>query len=370
MISGLRRLLLCPAPFAPLVFILAAGGALVAGCAGHGGGSSGAAGSSGTGSAGKGGTGGVVSSGAGGTGNGGTGTGSAGVGGAGGGPGGGVGGAGMTGGAGTGGTIGQAGTGGHAGTTGGAGSTGSGGTAGHAGGSGGAATGGGGTAGTAGGNPCSARPGLIFCDTFEAATTTAPPAPWTTTGTVTVDSSTPAHSGKKSIHIGDTTNDYDTLLVLHDAAVLPTASGRFYFRVFMQVGAPLSAQHNTFILSDLFAAQGSGNALRLGEDDNMLMFTLDGDAHAALSNANYYNDGKPGIQLTPGAWTCLEVLLDSKKPEIDVWVDSTEVPDLHHTDFPIDDYDNLRFGFEKYAGPAMDIWYDDIAVGTQPIGCD
>jgi hypothetical protein len=220
------------------------------------------------------------------------------------------------------------------------------------------------------GNPCATRAGLIFCDTFEAATSTTPPAPWATTGTVTVDSTTAAHSGKKSIHIGDTTNDYDTLLVLHDAAVLPAPGGRFYVRVFMQISMPMSAQHNTFILSDLFAAQGSGNALRLGEDDNMLMFTLMGDTHAALSNANYYNDGKPGIQFTPGAWTCLELLLDSKKPEIDVWVGGVEVPDLHHTDFPIDDYDNLRFGFEKYAGPAMDIWYDDIAVGTQPIGCN
>lgn len=25
---------------------------------------------------------------------------------------------------------------------------------------------------------------------------------------------------------------------------------------------------------------------------------------------------------------------------------------------------------EQYAGPAGDLWYDDIAVGTMPIGCD
>jgi hypothetical protein len=264
------------------------------------------------------------------------------------------------------GTTGAAGAAGHGGSVG----TGVAGTSGGAGTAGGAGTSGGAGAGGAG-DPCSSRQGLIFCDTFEGATSTVPPAPWTTTGTVTVDSTTPAHSGQKSIHIGDTTNDYDTLLILHDAAVLPTAAGRFYVRVFMQISMPMSAQHNTFILSDLFANQGAGNALRLGEDDNMLMFTLDGDTHAALSNADYYSDGNlPGIQFTPGAWTCLEMLLDSKKPEIDVWVGGVEVPDLHHTDFPIDDYDNLRFGFEKYAGPAMDIWYDDIAVGTQPIGCD
>jgi hypothetical protein len=225
-----------------------------------------------------------------------------------------------------------------------------------------------------GSSPCT-EPGLLFCDDFEAATTTTPPAPWSTSiignGTVTVDGVTPAHSGTKSIHVSDDDSDYDTLLVLHDASVLPAPAGRFYVRAFIRLGAAMSAGHNTFVLADLFASQGQGNDLRLGEDDQMLMYTVMGDAHGALSNADYYDDGMmPGIQFTPATWTCLEVLLDSKKPEIDVWVDGKEVPDLHHTDFPLDDYDNLRFGFEKYAGPAMDLWYDDIAIGTEPIGCD
>ena len=42
---------------------------------------------------------------------------------------------------------------------------------------------------------------------------------------------------------------------------------------------------------------------------------------------------------------------------------------MHHTDYPLDNYDNLRFGFEKYAGPALEAWYDDIAVGSERIGC-
>ncbi len=62
-------------------------------------------------------------------------------------------------------------------------------------------------------------------------------------------------------------------------------------------------------------------------------------------------------------------MLDSAAPEIDVWLEGVEIPDLHHTDWPLDDYDALRFGFEKYAGPVREIWYDDIAIGTEPIGC-
>ena len=224
-------------------------------------------------------------------------------------------------------------------------------------------------------DPCAARAGLLFCDTFEAATGTQPSAPWSTSingsGTVTVDGSTPAHSGTKSIHISDGDADYDTLLMLHDASLLPAPSGRFYVRTFIRLGAAMSAGHNSFILSDVFASQGQGNNVRLGEDDKMLMYTVMGDAHGALSNANYYSDGMmPGLAFTPLTWTCLEILIDSKKPEFDVWVGGAEVADLHHTDWALDDDDTLRFGFEKYAGPAMDVWFDDIAIGTQPIGCD
>ena len=139
----------------------------------------------------------------------------------------------------------------------------------------------------------------------------------------------------------------------------------------MRLGAAMTSGHNSFILADPYAMQGTGNNLRLGEMYGMLMYTIMGDSHAALSNQNYYNDGnKPGVAFAPGTWVCLEVLIDHTAPEIDVWVDGTEVPDLHHTDFPLDSYDSVRLGFEKYAGPGSDIWYDDVAVGTARIGCN
>jgi hypothetical protein len=138
----------------------------------------------------------------------------------------------------------------------------------------------------------------------------------------------------------------------------------------MRLGAAMTGGHNTFIVGDLAASPGGGNALRIGEQNAMLMYTVMGDAHSALSNQNFYNDGKPGVVFPPGGWSCLEVLVDHGGPEIDVWVDGTEVPDLHHKDFAVDSYDSLRFGFESYAGPASDIWYDDVAIGTARIGCN
>jgi hypothetical protein len=172
------------------------------------------------------------------------------------------------------------------------------------------------------------------------------------------------------VHVHATDNDYDTLFVLHDATILPAPNGRFFLRAYMRLSRAMAGGHNAFILADPFAKQGTGNNVRIGEMNAMLMYTIMGDGHGALSNQNYYNDGKPGVAFTPSAWVCLEALIDHTKPEIDVWVDGTEVPDLHHTDWPLDSYDSVRFGFEKYAGPGIDVWYDDIAIGTERIGCN
>jgi hypothetical protein len=231
-----------------------------------------------------------------------------------------------------------------------------------------------GAAGSAGANadPCSARPGLLFCESFEAVANGALPDDprWTTTiigeGTLGVDASI-GHTGEKSLLVHGLS--FQTLLTFHDATILPPASGRLFVRAFVRLAEPMTGGHNTFIIADTAAAPGQGNAARVGEMAEMLMMTVTGDTHGALSNDNHYTDGLPGVVFPPGEFTCLELLFDSAAQEINTWVEGVEVPDLHRTDWPVDAYDALRFGFEQYAGPVSDIWYDDIAIGTEPIGC-
>jgi len=234
------------------------------------------------------------------------------------------------------------------------------------------------------GNPCSARAGLLFCDDFEAWPTGSAPAGtrWTTqaaTGAITVDSTTasaPAHSGSRSVHFVPTSNSFQTFLVFHDPATLPAPGGKFFLRFFIRPAAGMTGGHNTFVTADLFANAGQGNAVRVGEQNHMLMMTVAGDSHAYLSNQNFYNDGKPGVVFPAGAWTCFEMSFDPASTTLDVWVNGTEVPDMHPTNITLDTYDALRFGFEKYAGldadagaATLDLWYDDVAIGTQRIGC-
>ena len=187
-------------------------------------------------------------------------------------------------------------------------------------------------------------------------------------GSVQVEDGPNAHSGSKSVHVhGD---GYQALLTYHDAANLPQPSGRFFVRAFLRLEDAMTGGHNTFLLADTFAAPNVGNALRVGEQNAMLMMTVGGDTHGYLSNQNFYNDSKLGAVIRPKTYACLELLLDSSKSEIQVWLDGPDVTDLHVTDLPHENYDALRFGFEKYAGPVSDLWFDDIAVGSERIGCD
>ena len=161
---------------------------------------------------------------------------------------------------------------------------------------------------------------LLFCDDFEARTGLT--GPWTAqlngSGTVAVDTTT-GHSGTRSVHVHAGDSDFDTFFVLHDATVLPAPNGRFYLRTYVRLGRAMSAGHNAYLIGESVSSAG-GNTLRLGEMNEMLMYTISGDTHGALSNQNYYSDHKPGVSFPASAWVCLELLIDHAKPEIDVWV--------------------------------------------------
>lgn len=230
----------------------------------------------------------------------------------------------------------------------------------------------GGGAGGGSGDYCGARAGLSLCENFETQTAGAAQAkaPWAPAingdGQVLIDDQV-AHSGKQSLKIHG--SGFTTFLVLNGAPFPPT-SGPLHVRMYVRLAEAMTGGHNTFLVADTQAAPGAGNAFRLGEMNAMLMYTVMGDTHGALANENYYNDHLPGAALTALTWSCVEVLLDHQKPEVQVSLDGKAIADLHHTDWALDAYDTLRFGFEKYAGPVSDVWYDDIAVGTAPLGCN
>jgi hypothetical protein len=55
-------------------------------------------------------------------------------------------------------------------------------------------------------------------------------------------------------------------------------------------------------------------------------------------------------------------------------IDGTSTPDidaqwLRRPDWR-PDLSDLKLGWESYSGQAMTLWFDDVAIGTQRVGCD
>ena len=97
----------------------------------------------------------------------------------------------------------------------------------------------------------------------------------------------------------------------------------------------------------------------------------------SASRDGMYDDG---TRLPVRAWTCFEFEFDGDHDELRVWMNATELDRLHVTDWNqfghgqmLDwspQYERLRIGYQSWnADTPIDVWYDAVAVDTQPIGC-
>ena len=53
-----------------------------------------------------------------------------------------------------------------------------------------------------------------------------------------------------------------------------------------------------------------------------------------------------------------------------MFVNGTEVTALHVSDWGPYTYDIFKFGFENYGGAVRTLWYDDVVVAPEQVGCN
>lgn len=209
----------------------------------------------------------------------------------------------------------------------------------------------------------------LFCDDFEASSSFG--SAWTSRlngdGTVTIDTAQ-AHSGMNSVHVNAT--GYQTFVALAGAPVFPAPETGLYVRVYIRLAVAMPTGHNTYFEAGPTGDTDAQHETRVGVQQAMLMVNQPAGDRAVLSNQNYYTDMMIGPHLEAEQWACLEVFFHPAASELRAWLDGAEIGDLHLTDWQQDPLGELRFGYEKYAGPNAEIWYDDIAVSGEQIGCE
>jgi hypothetical protein len=234
--------------------------------------------------------------------------------------------------------------------------------------------------------PQSPDAGLPLADGFEGASVGGPPNPalWSVTrpgcsgsGTLSVDDSQ-AHTGKHSVRI-DGGGGYCDHVFFGNASVISALGGQVYARLFVRLGAPLGAGHVTFLaMKD--EADG-GDDVRMGGQDMVLMYNRQSDdATLPVLSPTGVGDSVMPVAET---WVCIEFHFDEGAGTIDTWVDGREVSGLVENGTATPDIStqwlsragwrpslsDFRLGWESYSGQAMTLWFDDVALANDRIGC-
>ncbi|MEV4340541.1 cellulose-binding domain-containing protein [Streptomyces sp. NPDC049590] len=225
--------------------------------------------------------------------------------------------------------------------------------------------------------------GAVLCSDFENQTGTSPSGDWRFTapdcqgtGAATVDTAV-AHSGTKSLRV-DGRAGYCNHAFVAAATDLSTVGPVLYVRMWVRHTTALPSSHVTFV-SMPDSSQG-GRALRVGGQNGALQWNRESD------DATLPAQSPAGVALSKplptGSWQCLRFAIDTSAPKLDTWLGDQQVPGLHADGVPTQDIDQqwlsrttpprptaLRLGWESYGSGDDTLWFDDVAVGSAPIGC-
>ncbi|MER5629766.1 cellulose-binding domain-containing protein [Streptomyces nitrosporeus] len=221
------------------------------------------------------------------------------------------------------------------------------------------------------------------CEDFEDQTGPAPAGDWKFTapdcqgtGTAAVDTQI-AHSGTRSLRL-DGRAGYCNHAFVATTADLSTVGPVLHVRMWVRHTTALPAAHVTFV-SMPDSSQG-GKALRIGGQNGALQWNRESD-DATLPAQSPTGVGLSRL-LPTDSWQCLRFAVDTSAPGLDTWLNDEQVPGLHADGVPTQDIDQqwlsrttpprptaLRLGWESYGTGDDTLWFDDVVVGSSPVGC-
>ncbi|MCA9562873.1 MAG: hypothetical protein KC561_05250 [Myxococcales bacterium] len=227
---------------------------------------------------------------------------------------------------------------------------------------------------------------LPVCDSMEEQTAgSAPSGTWSIVapncsgdGSVTVDGAV-AHSGSQSLRVDGGSGYCNHVFAESSTALQDLAGDVVYVRFWVRFEEALGMEHVTFLTMPESTQQKD---LRMGGQSEVFSWNRESD------DATLPSLSPTGIGLstapTPGEWTCMELMIDGSNGNLSASVGGTPVEGLISDGTPTADVDQawlsqtvdwvptvtaLRIGWESYGSGSNTVWFDDLAISSQPIGC-
>jgi hypothetical protein len=224
-------------------------------------------------------------------------------------------------------------------------------------------SGGDGDFGLAGPSRCGSA-GVALCESFEDGLDATI---WSSTktgdGTVTVDELHAAR-GSKALHVRTANGGGHAFIT--ERRSFPATSAMLYGRMFVWLEDDITTSGHFSIAEG--KGTGTGAAIRFGGQFKSFGVGTDQGASGDWTD----RDNKPVPSKT---WMCLEFQFKGDSNEFHVWWDDVERPALHvgasrHGGFTMPAFTSLWFGWWMYnAQEPQDLWIDEIAIDSKPIGC-
>lgn len=235
--------------------------------------------------------------------------------------------------------------------------------------SGGAGVGNGGTAGGSAQVGCTSE--LALCDDFESyAMGQVPDGRWQTVrtpmqgATMAVDD-TKAFSGTQALHITANFQNYTGVNISTKSGDAAFATGDTYYVRFMLFQTALT---NTDELHARMVRIGTAD-LANGNDGSGYTFGLHSYPKPIALQLESMNDTFVTTRIDPplDRWVCWE--LEYGPDTIGWWQDGEAIDTPEPGGWAQVTMSTLELGFEAYSAVTTELWYDDIAVDTERIGC-
>lgn len=168
--------------------------------------------------------------------------------------------------------------------------------------------------------------------------------------------------GKKSLRVNPASG-YDWRMLS-----VPTPGPAFWVRLYMRSSIDIGqAEHNAFFQA--MPGDGEWNTqgnLEVAEQYCEVVLNLDDDV--VLPKGGTFMCGGSVMPLAKDEWHCMEAFFDGPNGAVQVYADGASIIDK--TGWKKSVFKTFSFGMRNVHGPSRTMWYDDVAVASQRIGCE